>query len=64
MVKCTKCNKRLNIVGEYKCRCGNVYCVKDRFPTEHECSYDYKEHGRAEISRNNHVVNNPKIIKL
>lgn len=48
----------------FECRCGGLYCAIHRYSDKHECSFDYREHGAAEIRRNNPVVVGEKIQKI
>ena len=56
MSKCIICNKKLKLT-DIKCKCGIIFCGIHRYPTEHNCSFDFKEQERAIIKKNN-----PKII--
>lgn len=48
----------------FECRCGGLYCAIHRYSDKHECTFDYREHGAAEIRRNNPVVVGEKIQKI
>ena len=39
--RCATCNKRVGSFG-ITCRCGNLYCGKHRYASEHNCTWDYK----------------------
>lgn len=52
------------IVLGFECRCGGLFCANHRYSDKHECSFDYREHGAAEIRRNNPVVVGEKIQKI
>ncbi|CAF0816433.1 unnamed protein product [Didymodactylos carnosus] len=61
--KCLICNRKLALT-EYPCRCGGHYCSLHRYANEHNCTFDYKEHGQNEIRRNMPVVQGDKITKI
>jgi len=46
------------------CRCGHAFCAHHRYPNEHNCSFDYKTHGRKLIEKNNPKIQVDKIIKI
>ncbi|XP_061504103.1 AN1-type zinc finger protein 6 isoform X2 [Anopheles gambiae] len=48
----------------FECRCGGLFCAIHRYSDKHECSFDYRELGAAEIRRNNPVVVGEKIQKI
>lgn len=61
--RCFTCRKKVGLTG-FECRCGGLYCAIHRYSDKHECSFDYREHGAAEIRRNNPVVIGEKIQKI
>ncbi|KAJ3678147.1 hypothetical protein LUZ60_001950 [Juncus effusus] len=61
--RCTICAKRVGLTG-FRCRCGDLFCGSHRYSDTHDCSFDYKAAGRAEILKNNPVVRAAKIIKI
>lgn len=63
ILRCTICRKRVGLTG-FRCRCGNLFCGTHRYSDTHDCSFDYKAAGRAEIMKNNPVVRAAKIIKI
>jgi len=41
------CNKKLTLLQQtMACRCGGVYCDKHAMPEVHNCTFDFKAHGR------------------
>lgn len=50
MSRCTHCKKKLGVL-EYKCKCGNVYCITHLHAETHSCTYDYKEEGKTLIKK-------------
>ncbi|KAJ4748188.1 A20/AN1-like zinc finger family protein [Rhynchospora pubera] len=61
--RCMICRKRVGLTG-FRCRCGDLFCGAHRYSDTHDCSFDYKAAGRAEIMKNNPVVRAAKIIKI
>lgn len=50
--RCFTCNKRVGLTG-FKCRCSYVYCATHRYAEKHDCCFDYKSAGRAQVQKNN-----------
>ena len=42
---------------KYKCKCGKEFCIKHRYPEEHNCSYDKTKEHMEKLKKDN-----PKII--
>jgi len=61
--RCGVCKKKLGLTG-FECRCGLLFCGVHRYSDKHDCSFDYKENGRAELSKLNPVCAGEKINKL
>jgi hypothetical protein len=61
--RCGMCKKKLGLTG-FECRCGLLFCGVHRYSDKHDCSFDYKENGRAELSKLNPVCAGEKIQKL
>lgn len=61
--RCVTCRKKVGLTG-FECRCGGLFCAIHRYSDKHECSFDYREHGAAEIRRNNPVIVGEKIQKI
>ena len=57
-------NAYLSIFLGFECRCGGLNCAIHRYSDKHDCTFDYREHGAAEIRRNNPVVVGEKIQKI
>ena len=53
--RCAVCNARVKNI-HFKCRCGIAYCRQHISAEAHECTFDYKQHGRSHIA-----IQNPKI---
>ncbi|KAL5110023.1 hypothetical protein TcWFU_002906 [Taenia crassiceps] len=50
--RCMVCNKRVGLTG-FTCRCGGLYCTVHRYSDSHDCSFDYRESGQADIRKAN-----------
>lgn len=61
--RCATCRKKVGLTG-FECRCGGLFCAIHRYSDKHDCSFDYRELGAAEIRRNNPVVVGEKIQKI
>ncbi|KAJ8035573.1 AN1-type zinc finger protein 6 [Holothuria leucospilota] len=61
--RCHTCRKKVGLTG-FVCRCGGLFCSIHRYSDKHECSFDYRTHGKEEIRKNNPVVVGEKIQKL
>lgn len=61
--RCVTCRKKVGLTG-FECRCGGLFCAIHRYSDKHECSFDYRQLGAAEIRRNNPVVVGEKIQKI
>ncbi|CAF1226754.1 unnamed protein product [Adineta steineri] len=61
--RCTTCSKRLGLTG-FDCRCGGQFCPLHRYANEHNCTFDYKEHGQNEIRKNMPVVQAERVRRI
>lgn len=61
--RCGVCKKKLGLTG-FECRCGLLFCGVHRYSDKHDCTFDYKENGRAELTKLNPVCAGEKINKL
>eukprot|EP01084_Bolivina_argentea_P228496 385909_1 len=48
--RCYGCNKKVGLVG-VQCKCGLVFCALHRYPEEHDCTFDFKGHGRKNLAK-------------
>jgi hypothetical protein len=73
------CNKKLGLTGKnfffkkspkfylslgFDCRCGGQFCPIHRYANEHNCTFDYKEHGQNEIRKNMPVVQAERVRRI
>lgn len=61
--RCAVCNKKLNIVFQFKCKCSSlIYCDKHR--NNHNCQFDYKKNEKILLEKNNPNIQFSKIQKI
>lgn len=41
------CNRKTDLIST-QCKCKNTYCLKHRYPEDHECTYNYRDHSDLE----------------
>ncbi|KAF8413061.1 hypothetical protein HHK36_001037 [Tetracentron sinense] len=58
--RCWSCKRRMGLVG-FKCKCGNTFCGRHRYPEEHLCTFDFKDAGREAIARANPLIRTSKL---
>lgn len=58
--RCEMCHKKLktNIVF---CKCGHAYCPLHIYHKNHDCTFDFKLHGRAILEKNNPKIQNSQL---
>jgi len=61
--RCWSCNKKVGLLG-FRCRCEYVFCGLHRYADKHECPFDYKTLGRAQLTKANPVVKGSKLDKI
>lgn len=57
------CKKKIGLTG-FKCRCGYVFCGIHRYADAHNCDFDYKTTGRAELAKENPEIVAAKLAKI
>ena len=57
------CKKKLKLT-DMKCRCGSRYCSKHRISSDHNCTFNYKNHERSLLEKNNQQVIGEKVTKI
>ncbi|VDN10706.1 unnamed protein product [Dibothriocephalus latus] len=62
-LRCLMCNKRVGLTG-FGCRCGGLFCTLHRYSDTHDCSFNYRESGQADIRKANPQVVCSKITKI
>ena len=64
--KCFFCKTKLSLVN-FECNeCDNIFCIKCRFPEEHECiGFQNKiDNEKKKLDENNPLINFKKVIKI
>ena len=61
--RCATCRKKTGLTG-FTCRCGGLYCAMHRYGDAHQCTFDYKTMGKAELTANNPMIVPSKVDKL
>lgn len=62
-MECDNCKRRTGLI-QFTCKCKGTYCKKCIFYLTHNCTFDYKQEGRAQISAQNQIVVSDKIQKI
>ena len=60
---CAKCNKKLKLT-DIKCKCNKYFCAKHRYSDTHDCTFDYKNHAKQLLEKQNPLVIFQKMEKL
>jgi len=55
------CKRKIPIVLQYECKCGNMYCKYHKFMKDHDCTFNYQETQSEFIRKNNPTVRAKKI---
>ncbi|KAK2653646.1 hypothetical protein Ddye_013504 [Dipteronia dyeriana] len=58
--RCKNCNKKVGLTG-FTCRCGDLFCGKHRYATEHSCPFDYKKFDREILIKENQLIKGDKL---
>lgn len=49
--KCPVCQKKIGVLG-IECRCGSIFCSLHRYPDQHNCSFNFREHDKKILKDN------------
>lgn len=60
--RCFLCKKKSLII--LNCLCKHKFCLNCRFPEDHKCSFNFKEKGITELTKNNPIISGEKISKI
>jgi len=58
-MKCDYCKNK--VVFAITCSCKKNYCIKDRKPEDHKCTFDFKEKAKEMLTNQMPVVNSVKL---
>lgn len=63
--RCAVCNKKL-VLDYFNCSCSNdqVFCSSHRFPSDHQCTFDFKKVHKERIRKTNPKVMGEKLVLL
>lgn len=56
-----ECKKKIPLVSQYPCKCGNFYCIKHKLNKDHNCKYDYYSENIKKIIKENPIIKKNKI---
>ncbi|XP_028783197.1 zinc finger A20 and AN1 domain-containing stress-associated protein 12-like [Neltuma alba] len=62
--RCKSCNRKVGVTGGFRCRCGDLFCGKHRYPEEHSCTVDYKQIGRQLIQKQNPLCEADRLFRV
>jgi len=63
MFRCPVCNKKLKLT-DIKCKCEKIFCSLHRYPSMHDCSFNFKLLDRDILEKNNPKIVLDKVIKF
>ena len=61
--RCHHCNKKVGLTA-LACRCGGIFCGLHRYSDKHDCTFDYKHHGKEQLARANPLIAGARIHKI
>ena len=61
IIKCHFCNRKLNLINQFECKCNYIFCINHKSSFDHNCTFNYKEYERNIIKKNNPVIVAKKI---
>jgi len=53
--RCWTCNRKIGLLG-FQCKCEYYFCSEHRYSDKHECSFDFKEQGRKQLTKANPTI--------
>lgn len=54
--RCMSCNKKIGISG-FDCKCAGMFCSVHRYPSSHNCTFDFHTDYKKKLA-----INNPKVV--
>jgi len=64
-IRCFHCKKKIkNLISEYKCKCDSIFCSKCRYPSEHNCTFNFFKENQKKIMEENKLICGDKLIKI
>lgn len=58
------CKKKLTLTNNFGCECGNFYCIKHKFSSDHGCTFDYKNKQRHILEKTLPKIAGEKVIRI
>lgn len=59
--QCYFCDKKLKLLTDFSCRCGNIFCAKHRFHDQHNCTFNYRKKALKKLKEMNPKIVHDKI---
>jgi len=57
-----ECKKKLTFTElQMECKCGQTFCTKHQFYTDHECKFDYVKSAKEVLIQKNPKVENRQV---
>lgn len=60
--RCVACRKKTIIL--VPCKCSEQFCLHCRQPEDHNCKFDYSEHWKQKLTKDNPSVVGEKVSKI
>ena len=57
--RCGLCNKKISLV-KFTCKCQKSFCMKHRYPDDHNCEFDFKEEHKKKLETDNPKLESDK----
>ncbi len=61
--RCWTCNRKIGLTG-FQCKCEYFFCAQHRYSDRHDCPFDFKTAGKAQLSAANPVIAPAKLTSL
>jgi len=61
--RCHVCKKKTRLMS-FTCRCNLNFCIKHRYPEDHDCPFDHKGIGQQKLQEKNPVIAHAKLEKI
>lgn len=62
--QCHYCDKKLKLMSDFSCRCGNIFCAKHRFHDQHNCPFNYRKEALKKLKEMNPKIVHDKIKRM
>jgi len=61
-MSCFYCKKETIML--FNCKCEYSFCLKHRLPESHRCTFDFYNHNKDKLKRENPVIQGSKLQKI